>query len=533
MTGNLLTEAILPILGRDGRERLTTLPGLFQALERNEVLSFPGLRAHQAHPWHAFLCQLTALALEGEELPPPPKPPDASFLGLRDENEWRERLRALTPDFPDDEPWTLTAPDLSKPGFLQPPVPEGAWSALNLKAESPDDLDVLITSKNFGVKCGKLLEATAAHWVYALVSVQTHGNYSKGNFSIARQNGSYGTRPGVSCVTDPFPGGQWARDTRVILDLLAEGEPSGPGFDPNGLGLLWLEPWDGARQLSIETLHPLFIEICRRIRLRVDERGLFTACRASTKGPRLAAKDIKGNLGDPWIPINRSTGAAFNAKPGYKNAVSILFDSEAFQPAPLQLPRPLDRDRPIAVRFRVLSRGQGTSEGFHERLVSVPRKHIPLLGESPKDAADLSKRMISLAGDAGFKVLRASLTLLLQAEKSFPDFKDKDATSYASTAQERFEREIDDRFFPCFWECLDLLAESQSMEEALQPWLRLLRGMIRRHFERALHALPVSTSQRFKAVAKAERYLLRMMREHLPLLERAEPVSCKEVLSHE
>jgi hypothetical protein len=62
---------------------------------RREMDRTGALRPHQRHPWHALLCQLGALACLRTGLAAPP--PDAEG--------WRTALRALTPDFPDDDPW--------------------------------------------------------------------------------------------------------------------------------------------------------------------------------------------------------------------------------------------------------------------------------------------------------------------------------------------------------------------------------------------------------------------------------------------
>jgi CRISPR system Cascade subunit CasA len=89
----------------------STLPGVFAALTRDEVESFPKLRPHQRHAWHSFLTQIATLALLKAGRTEPPG----------DEASWAELLRGLTPDYPDDQPWSLvTSPD--RPALLQPPV---------------------------------------------------------------------------------------------------------------------------------------------------------------------------------------------------------------------------------------------------------------------------------------------------------------------------------------------------------------------------------------------------------------------------
>lgn len=113
-----------------------SLPGLLAAMARDEVRSFPALRPHQRPAWHMFLVQLAARALwtaGREDLP-------------KIEADWRDLLLALTAG--DAGPWALVGPD-DKPAFMQPPAPLG----LNWKpVETPDALDMLITSRNHDLK---------------------------------------------------------------------------------------------------------------------------------------------------------------------------------------------------------------------------------------------------------------------------------------------------------------------------------------------------------------------------------------------
>ena len=77
------------------------------------------------------------------------------------------------------------------------------------------------------------------------------------------------------------------------------------GYDPKGLVLTWLKPWDGQGSLELAELDPFYIEICRRIRLigqKRVERGEFYPSRH----PRIAAKEINGVVGDPGFPIDLS-----------------------------------------------------------------------------------------------------------------------------------------------------------------------------------------------------------------------------------
>src|SRR5688500_9318610 len=111
-----------------------SFPQLYALLMADEVEALPALRPHQRQPLHCFLAQVGAMALlaAGESEPP------------RDAARWTDLLRALAPGFEHDEPWSLVVDDLSKPAFMQPPVPEGTWQPLREREDTPDALDMLV-----------------------------------------------------------------------------------------------------------------------------------------------------------------------------------------------------------------------------------------------------------------------------------------------------------------------------------------------------------------------------------------------------
>ena len=155
MTMNLLTDAVFTVTGGDK----LSLPEIFAAMSRLEVRGFTALRPHQRPAWHMFLGQLAALALwkaEREDLP-------------MSASDWIQYLRALTPDYPDDEPWRLVVANSAKPAFLQPPVPDPGSSKLKWSSLStPDALDMLITSRNHDLKQQVAKNAALEDWVFAL-----------------------------------------------------------------------------------------------------------------------------------------------------------------------------------------------------------------------------------------------------------------------------------------------------------------------------------------------------------------------------
>ena len=126
----------------DGEHKSISLPAVYELLWRDEISSFDGLRPHQWQSWHCFLVQCGALALLRRD----------SDLIPESEEGWREVLRGLTSDFPNDEPWCLYVEDAEKPAFMQVPVPDGCMPAYKSVVSTPDDLDMLVTAKNHDVK---------------------------------------------------------------------------------------------------------------------------------------------------------------------------------------------------------------------------------------------------------------------------------------------------------------------------------------------------------------------------------------------
>ena len=101
----------------------------------------------------------------------------------------------------------------------------------------------------------------------------------------------------------------------------------------DGVALVWTLPWDGTKGEALlpNRLHPYYIEICRRIRLRVDADGDLYGLKTSSKAARIEAKSLKGITGDPWIPINRKESKALTLANGgftYKTGDRIPHLSE-------------------------------------------------------------------------------------------------------------------------------------------------------------------------------------------------------------
>ena len=213
---NILTEPLIRMDTTAGTPEPATLPEVYAALMADEVDAFPALRPHQRHAWHAFLVQLGALALHraGRSTPP------AAAA------EWCELIRGLTPGYENDEPWQLVVEDITKPAFMQPPTSPDRRKEYK-PVKTLDGLDVLITSTNHHLKWIAVSSSEINDLVFALISLQTMGWYSKagksGNYyHISRVNSNFGNRPAFSLTPSMRQGIHMRRDIGALLECREE-----------------------------------------------------------------------------------------------------------------------------------------------------------------------------------------------------------------------------------------------------------------------------------------------------------------------
>lgn len=502
---NLLTEPLIRIVADDGSRRALSLPAVYAALTDDRVAAFSALRPHQRHGWHAFLVQVATQALHKAGVEEPPADADA----------WRGALRGLTPGFPDDEPWSLTAPP-DKPALLQAPLPEGSFDPLSKVYETPDLIDPLVTSRNHDLKRARMIAAESDDWLYALVQLQTCEGIlgaGGGKYGISRMNSGYGNRPGIGVAP---PGGIGRRVVRDILRLLALRPKildDNPQYPPEGgLGLIWLEPWDGTRPLSPGDLDPYYVEICRRLRLALTDDRLVARGTGSKVARIAMPKELNGITGDPWTPIDLGDGknpAKALTVDGrgfhYRRLARILFSSD-YRQAPLQAVAESDGDRELTMVCQALVRGQGKTEGLHERVVPVSRKGASLLRRRQIDplAGLAEARITDIASLA--RALRYALMVLFQGGPDREDLKpqDKGSETRAGLFLARFDAAVDRRFFEDFWTEADHLDAPEAKAAARRAWLLKLRDLARDVLRTAESGSPVSAVRSYRAMARAE-----------------------------
>lgn len=496
---NLLFDPVVRAVLKDDRETSLALPEIFVALCADAVESFMALRPHQRHAWHALLCQLGALACIRADLAQPPADADG----------WRAALKGLTPDFPDDEPWRLVSPP-GKPAFLQAPISNGTLAGLNTIWETPDRLDMLIIARNHDVKVRRMFRNQIDDWLFALVTRQTmDGGSAAGQtdryFPISRMNSESGNRPGFSIAPPGGVGAHVRRDLQRLIDLR---EKMPDVFDEDGLALVWLKPWDGATSLKSDQLDPYYIEICRRVRL-VAEQGRIHARAAGSKAARIAfGKEAKGLTGDPWTPIETSDGEAkaltIDSRGfSYRRMSDILF-GRGFAPAPLQVVFSGDDTGGAATLVaRALARGQGKTEGLHERRILATRKIVKLLADGQTGESEIpAKRRVNQADLVG-KALWVGLMMLFQNGPDELKLGDRNSKNHAKPFLDRFEAEIDRDFFEALFAEVEAEGEA-AKRETCAAWLTELRRRAFDLLKAAETGSPVSSIRRHRAWVRAE-----------------------------
>lgn len=490
---SLLDDALISIRCRDGRPRQVTLPELIVALLRNEVLAFEALQAHQWQAWHCFLVQLAAMA-------------SARALGgtlPEDATRWKDALLSLSGG--DRAAWALVAEDLWRPAFMQPPVPEGSLHRAGYRDDvrTPDQIDVLITSKNHDVKAQRIGSPCPEHWLYALVTLQTTGGFlGAGNYGIARMNGGYGSRPFVGLTPELLPGVHFRRDVEVLLDIrpsLAE------HYDLGGHALLWLLPWDGKKQSALEpkVCDPYFIEVCRRVRL-LDKEGTIRCLRANTAAPRMVPPE-GGVTGDPWAPVQKDPRQVLTVGDGgftYDLIQRILF-SDDFERPPTLLFREEERGGAYLVAT-VLVRGQGKTGGLHTRIIPLSGRAAEWLAgseEKRERLGRLAEERVHLAAEVQRRALYPALKAMLRHA----------ASKQIRPWMEAFDRAVDAHFFDYLWAALE-----QSEEEARRAWERLLAREARQVFEQAVESLPAPSGQLWRVRSGGHAIFEAAIRKVLP-----------------
>ena len=171
--------------------------------------------------------------------------------------------------------------------------------------------------------------------------------------------------------------------------------------------------------------------------------------------------------------------------------------------APLQRDSTDDATEGLHILARALVRGQGKTEGYHERRVPLSRRRKFGPRESATDkAAEAAHDRVGLAGIMQNQVLRWALLSLFQNGPDKIDPRDKDSQRKAELFLKRFDVAVDRDFFPDLWTEMDE-EDADRRYQLRGVWVRKLQVLAERLLEQAEHEAARSSRRRFRAAVRA------------------------------
>ena len=511
---NMLADRVIRCDASDGSRVGASLPDVYAELMSDAIDAFPALRPHQRHAWHAFLVQLGALAMHRAGASEPPGDADG----------WAGIIRGLTSDDAGEECWQLVVDDITKPAFLQPPA-GSADREPDYKHEvrTPDELDMLVTARNHDLKAAVAEKASTDDWVFALITLQTmEGFGGAGNYGISRMNRGLGNRPAFTLAPSGGPGAHVRRDILALLErrpvLLTEYP-----MQDTGHALLWTIPWDGTREeaLLLDRLDPFYVEVCRRVRLHSGADGTLSGVRAVSKAPRIEARDLNGRTGDPWTPVNQKAGKSLTLSAGgftYRRITEYLTSPDWERPALLQ-PTPSEQRSEGTMRLvaRALVRGQGKTEGYHERIIPLRHRTVRALG-SAGGAGDIGRIASDRIEQISIVQRILSHSIQVFVAQGDPEQISPEDRALARPWLNRLDDIVDAHFFDALQ--TELEAGEGEREGIRNGWLQELKGSAEDLLHDAENALPCPAIHRHRARVMADGLFAGRMRgpKGLPFL---------------
>jgi CRISPR system Cascade subunit CasA len=205
----------------------------------------------------------------------------------------------------------------------------------------------------------------------------------------------------------------------------------------------------------------------------------------------------------------------------YKLAKELLLGTKFSKP-PTQMWLSTDDTEGVYLIAQAVARGQGKTEGYHERRIPVSRKvRQAFLTKNTDELAKLADERIAAIAEVR-KMLWAALAVLFGNGAKDESGKDKDASDAvkerANLFAQPFEAQCDVRFFT---ELIDEI-EADDREAVREKWLLALAERAKRVLQSAFDAGPRSGQLRYRAQSAALGRLNTAMRgSKLPALAQA------------
>jgi len=369
-----------------------------------------------------------------------------------------------------------------------------------------------------------------------LISLQTSEGYGgAGNHGISRMNGGSSSRPMLSLAPldrpgkdiSPRPGSWFRRDLGVLLEARdREHERYAYLGFPNdgGLGLTWLAPWPDGSQLQTKELDLWFIEVCRRIRLRVSD-NVLSGWKGTSKATRINAKHLKGALGDPFAPVHKTDNKSFTLAGrdfDYATLTDLILSGDWELPI---LARPTRQDgESLVLVAQALARGNSKTEGFKSRILPIGGKvsHALTLGPRREALHLLARAQMEDINKFDWAIAGA---LALLAAGGDRERRRKDHYAYASKARAAVDRAVDEMFFPHLWARFEAQEKGEdALKAEMEAFARALFARAKTVFEASLPAIPCPSIFRPRAEARAWRTFRGALRRSFPeLFKTADP----------
>ena len=232
-------------------------------------------------------------------------------------------------------------------------------------------------------------------------------------------NGGFASRPLVGLAPDGGIGARLNRDIR----RLGRASSRSPGERPirrlseNRRPRAALAEAVGRRRAT-EALGPRSI-LCRDLSASTARSSKTDGYRRPPRGKQGGAdrkpKEANGVTGDPFAPIDLRdskkgrkpltvTAEGFDYK-----LVSQIISRDKFEPAPLQVWRQDDGASRLSIVFSALARGQGETNGLHERRVPIPAGQRLAVRQGGRSLRQARKERVDDAGNVRGSVLRLAL----------------------------------------------------------------------------------------------------------------------------
>ena len=188
----------------------------------------------------------------------------------------------------------------------------------------------------------------------------------------------------------------------TALISAAEDKANPHGLGRDGTALVWLKPWNGSTPMDFRDLHPLYIEICRRVRLVSSGERIFAMDAPSSAARISGAAQLNGDTGDAWTPVSAEAKAFTIAGEGYSSRKL----AEVLNPARFRLPISVqisgaDATNGVSLVLQSVCRGQGKTQGFHERRISFRPRPPASFKASAKPSAKSWKGAAVLSASCG------------------------------------------------------------------------------------------------------------------------------------